>query len=70
MLPPQSTISEVHPIILLPSLFLTLTPIAFLLDVIIFSTKVLVNKCRLDRSSAGFKKASDALNLFPFFILT
>ena len=70
MLPPQSTISEVHPMILLPSLFFTLTPIAFLLDVIIFSTKVFVNKCRLDRSSAGLKKASDALNLFPFFILT
>ena len=70
MLPPHRTISEVHPMILIPFLFLIFTPMAFLFDVIIFSTKVLVNKFRLGRSNTGFKKASDALNLCPFLILT
>ena len=63
--------SPEQPITLESFLIFALTPITFLLIMISFSTTVFVSKSKLDLFlSMGFIKASAALNLRPFLILT
>ena len=70
MLPPLRINSDEHPITPENFLFEIFTPITFLFEMIIFSTKVFVKISKFGRFDIGFKNASAALNLFPFLIFT
>ena len=70
MLPPDRITSPEQPITLEPFFTRALTPMTFLFVIISFSTNVFVIKFILGLLSMGFKKASAALNLLPFLMLT